>query len=442
MTGPVPPKGTKPRVVVVGGGASGAMISVRLAEAGYEVIVFEKKEKGNGASSRSAACIRAQWETPETVLGMMYSEWFYKNFDELLKVHPDDRSWMIRQNGYLWLYEDPDHYSDPATHAQVLGRWEQVLEDVKMQQKLGLPAEILEADDVAKRWPHINPGRIIGAAWCQEDGFLNHDLIYINGFKRALELGVQLFEHTEVLAAETAHGTIIGVYTNKGFVETDWVVNATNIWGPQLSRRLGGMDLPVAAVKRYLYEFVPTNGIPASVGKLEGLPMTIYGLGGGRGAYSRPSGGSLMLGWAHDVPPDKHFTDEDQDLIKPGYRATDRGTPSFARALHDQIAAFAPELAACGKIESGTSGYYDDSPDHNPIIGQDALLSNLVHAVGFSGHGLMHAPITAVLVDAIISDRVEGGRVRLPEPFQESALSLDVYRPDRDFSKKKEGRVI
>ena len=61
------------RVVIVGGGVSGALCSVALAEAGYDVIVLEQKAIGNGSSSRSAACIRLQFSGKETSLGMAYS---------------------------------------------------------------------------------------------------------------------------------------------------------------------------------------------------------------------------------------------------------------------------------------------------------------------------------------------------------------------------------
>src|SRR5437667_12292807 len=93
-------------VVVIGGGATSALIAVRLAECGFRVTVLEKAQVGNGSSSRSAAGIRAQFSTEETVVGMQYSEWWYSHFHDLLHSPTDIRQQPVMlQNGYLFLYE-------------------------------------------------------------------------------------------------------------------------------------------------------------------------------------------------------------------------------------------------------------------------------------------------------------------------------------------------
>src|SRR5713226_3414413 len=95
-------------VIIIGGGATSALIAVRLAERGFRVTVLEKAQLGNGSSSRSAAGIRAQFSTEETVVGMQYSEWWYSHFHDLLHSPTDTRQQpVMRQNGYLFLYEAP-----------------------------------------------------------------------------------------------------------------------------------------------------------------------------------------------------------------------------------------------------------------------------------------------------------------------------------------------
>src|SRR5947209_19238398 len=86
-------------VVIIGGGATGALIAVRLAERGFRVTVLEKAQVGNGSSSRSAAGIRAQFSTEETVVGMQYSEWWYSHFHDFLQSSPEVRQQpVIHQN--------------------------------------------------------------------------------------------------------------------------------------------------------------------------------------------------------------------------------------------------------------------------------------------------------------------------------------------------------
>jgi sarcosine oxidase, subunit beta len=49
-------------------------------------------------------------------------------------------------------------------------------------------------------------------------------------------------------------------------------------------------------------------------------------------------------------------------------------------------------------------GYYDVTPDHQPLIGE--VESGLWVAAGFSGHGFMIAPaVGRIVADALLSDR-------------------------------------
>src|SRR5947199_10815773 len=156
-------------------------------------------------------------------------------------------------------------------------------------------------------------------------------------------------------------------------------------------------------------------------------------MGVGRGAHSRPENELLLLAWAHGTNPEPDFSDEDQDRIDPPFNHA-HGIDNYGYAILEQVMAFAPRLAEAGGLTATTSGFYGTTPDANPLIGIDSNLSNLVHAVGFSGHGLMHAPITALLVEALLTGEVEHGKVRLPEPFAEHMLDLQTFDSSLTFS--------
>ncbi len=382
-------------VVLIGGGSTNALTAVRLAERGFRVTILEKAKIGNGSSSRSAAGIRAQFSVEETVIGMQYSEWWYTQFHEVLRTPPDRSQPVIQQNGYLFLYENPEHAAPawkPSIRSAAEQAWQVAQANVAMQQKIGLPVEILTPREIHDRWPHIEPDRLVGATWCPT-------------------------------------------------IEANWFVNGTNAWAPRLSRRIGGMPLPIAPLKRYLYFLKPGRPI-MSMEEWHRLPMTIYGIGIGRGAHSRPENELLMIAWAHETNPEPYFTDEDQDRIDPPFNHTN-GIDNYGYAILEQVMIFAPRLADVGGLTATTSGFYGTTPDANPLIGIDANLDNLVHAAGFSGHGLMHAPITTVLVEAIIARDVENGRVRLPSPFDKHTIDLSTFDPGRTFSpSKKEALVL
>src|SRR2546421_1164256 len=123
-------------VVVIGGGATGALIAVGLAERGFRVTVVEKAQVGNGSSSRSAAGIRAQFSTEETVVGMQYSKWWYSHFHELLHSPADVRQQpVMRQSGYLFLYEVPEAIPawQPRIRHKVAENWQHAQTAASMQ---------------------------------------------------------------------------------------------------------------------------------------------------------------------------------------------------------------------------------------------------------------------------------------------------------------------
>lgn len=421
------------RVAVIGGGVTGALVSVRLAERGFEVITLEKASIGNGSSSRSMAGIRAQWAVEETVRGMRYSAWWYTRFHELLHTPTGQRQPVIRSNGYLFLYEDPAQAPE-ADRVAVAAAWERALHNVAMQREVGVRVEALTPEAVAARWPWIEADRLIGATWGPDDGFLHPHIIYQEGFRRARELGAEVRVGLAAVGAETRGGRIVALRTARAGQEerlpVDWVVNATNAWAPRVSRALGGMELPILPQKRYLYH-VQVEPPVMSDEAWERLPMVVFGMGPGRGAHARPDGPLLLLGGAHAHESEPEFTDPGQDIIGDGFNHA-VGIDNAAWHLLAQVADFAPGLAESAGPRATTCGFYGVTPDATPLIGHDTQQDNLIHAAGFSGHGVMHAPITALLVEALLTGATRDASVALPEDM--GAINLAAFDPARNLA--------
>ena len=47
----------------------------------------------------------------------------------------------------------------------------------------------------------------------------------------------------------------------------------------------------------------------------------------------------------------------------------------------------------------------------------------------------MHAPITALLAEAILTGHIDHGRVRLPAPFEHAAINISRFEPGRAFER-------
>ncbi|MCB9679773.1 MAG: FAD-binding oxidoreductase [Alphaproteobacteria bacterium] len=367
------------KAVLVGGGITGVLTARELALAGWDVTVLEAEHVGAGSSSRTAAGIRQQFSTPGTVRGMRYSVGFYKDFAR----ETEDGQSPIVQNGYLFLYDDPK-------------QWAGAQRRVEMQHGAGLvEVEALEGDALFDRFPWVGRDAVIGGTHCPTDGFLHPHLVYNEGARRVRELGGRVLQNAPVTGAVTEGGRLVGVKTPKGVFEADLFFDCTNAWTRRLSRVLGCEELPVDPLKRYLW-FLQREGAMTAA-ELQAMPLTICP----SGLYCRPENReTLQMGKKHDTPPQVDFTYDDQDLIEPEF-SHKGGLDGVPFELWMELAEVLPPIADFGGIQATTCGYYGTTPDHNPFLGYDRALGGLVHLVGFSGHGAMLGPFTALVAKSL-----------------------------------------
>ena len=93
------------------------------------------------------------------------------------------------------------------------------------------------------------------------------------------------------------------------------------------------------------------------------------------------------------------------------------------------LAEAVPPVGEFDGITATTCGYYGTTPDHNPFLGFDEHLENVIHAAGFSGHGIMFGPFAARVVRKFAEGTGEPSRIHL----QDKMISLDAFRLDRPF---------
>lgn len=412
------------KVVIIGGGVSGALSCFELAQRGYDVTLIEAKSIGNGSSQRSAACIRQQFSTSSTVRGMMYCVDYFRNWNTRLGLAGGLSP--ITQNGYLFLKG-----------------WDQSRESVEqlvaMQQASGLTeVEILNPEEIATRFPYIDTRGVAFATWCPSDGYLQPGIVYSDSIQAARMLGATIIQNDAVVSADTQYGDnakIEMVHLASGkTISGDVFINTANAWAPQVSAILGGDVLDIKARKRYLYFASLKNREFISDENLDALPMIITPYG----SYVRKEGrnnNSVMMGKLHYTHP-VHPTFEDQDVIEPtlGYSNLD----DYGVSVQKEIGSYVMDIENA-LPKNPTTGYYADTPDHNPYIGYDGTMSNVIHAAGFSGHGLMHSPFTAQIVLQLIEAKKDKDVCTLPFHFGE--VDITPYRVNRIFQQS-EGLVI
>jgi len=361
--------------VVIGGGITGTLTACRLAEAGFRVTLLEGAHLGAGSSSRSAAGIRQQFSTPDTVRAMRYSVAFYRDFARWSGAN----NIPIVQSGYLFLYDDA-------------AAWSAAVARVDVQRAAGL-AEVraLAGQALRDAFPWADGEALVGGTFCPTDGFLMPQIVYNDAADYARRLGVTVVQRARVVGGAAQGGRLQAVHTARGTYAADLFLDCTNAWTLRLGAALGASPLPVDPLKRYLWFLRRGPDVSASV--LSAMPLCIAPTG----AYFRPENAdTLLLGKKHDTPPQPRFTDDEQDRIEPPFAHTS-GVEAVPYGVWGDAAEAVPMLGSLAGVVATTAGFYATTPDHNPYLGYDLALHNLIRLVGFSGHGAMLGPFTAAV---------------------------------------------
>lgn len=361
------------RAVIIGGGITGTLCAHALIKDGWQVTLLESAHIGAGSSSRTAAGIRQQFSTPDTVRAMRYAMSFYQRFTDEME---SEASPLI-QNGYLFLVEGESP-------------WREARARVKMQQGVGLrDVEALSPQEVAKRFSWVDATQISGATWCPTDGFLLPHIVYHDAAREVRRMGGTILQGAPVTGATHSGGKLTSVETPKGTVEGDLFLDCTNAWTHRTAQILGAQPLDVAPLKRYLWFLMREGSLTADT--MRDMPLTILP----SGIYCRPENeDTLLMGKKHDTPAELTFSYDDQDEIEPHY-SHNTGFDAMPFDLWMELAETLPPMSEFGGITSTTCGYYGTTPDHNPFLGFDPIHQNLIRLVGFSGHGAMLGPFTA-----------------------------------------------
>lgn len=385
-------------IVIIGGGIVGVATAYYLTRAGVDTVVCERSTLGAGSTERALGGIRAQFSTPANVALSKRAMAVWDDFEESFGVDIG-----YRKHGYLFV----------TVEAETAARFERTVET---QREYGVPSEYLDPADAQAYLPELRADRYVGATYSPADGTADPHLA-LGGFAEAArEAGAEIRTGTAVTdvvfeAVESGEERVAGVETDAGFVPAEFVVNAAGPWAETIAA-MADLDLPISPRRRQIAVVEPTIPYP------EDAPLTVDTETGVHFAPDR-EGDALVAGFFDaadpEYDPEAYPTDYDLD---------------WAATAIEYAADCASYFGADTRVKNGWSGLYAVTPDHSPIIEESR--PGFVNAVGFSGHGFMHAPATA----QVVTDLVRCGET--------SIVDLGSFRRDRfaDADTRAESNVI
>lgn len=348
--------------VIIGGGIMGTAIAYYLAREGLtDVVVIEASHLAAGATGRCGGGIRQQWSTEANTRLAIESVRLYRGLEEEL-----DADIEFLQGGYLVLaYTDDDVAQFEA--------------NVALERGLGLDVEILTPDEITRRVvPELNTEGVRLATYCPSDGSANPFLTTQAYADAARRLGVAIELFTPVTRILTDNGRVRGVETPRGSVSTPVVVNAAGSHSVLLAGTVG-VELPISPYRR---EILVTEPLERFLD-----PMIIsFSLG----IYFRQTKHGAVIGGFGDPAEPTGFNEA--------------SSLEFLVTMSRKLSHLMPALKPV-KVVRQWAGLYDITPDAQPILGATDGLGGFYQANGFSGHGFMIAPMTALLVAQAVSGK-------------------------------------
>ena len=353
------------RIVIVGAGVVGLFTAHHLARAGAgPITVVDRGWLSNGASGRNGGGVRQQWETRATVRLARESVEAYRRFGREFGFNV-----WFRQSGYLFLAES-------AAELQHLSKV------VSVVTSEGLPGRLLQPEEISGIAPVLDTHGLVGGSFLESDGTLYPFPALWALREDALRRGVDVRLGTEVTGIRVENGRVTGVGTSGGMLPCSIVVNAAGGWSSELSS-LAGLAVPNRASRHEILATEPLK--PFLDPMVTRLRDGLY--------FSQTMRGELVGGLTLAHPP--------------GTQAGVPNSPAFLRAMARALMGILPAARHLGVLRAW-SGFYDDTPDGLPVIGEDPRLRGFIHANGFGGHGFMLAPAsTRRVAQTVLGERTD-----------------------------------
>ncbi len=388
------PKSAK--VVVIGGGVAGCSVAYHLSKFGWkDTILLERDQLTSGTTWHAAGLVGQLGASSVITKLRKYSLDLYKELEKTTGL-----STGLKQNGAI-------------TVASSKERLQELLRQATTAQLFDVEVEILDKNKTKQIYPVINSDDVFGSVYMPKDG--QADPVGVTNVlaKAAKMEGAKIFEKTPVKKILVKNKKIIGVETNQGKVECEYVVLATGMWSRQIGEDIG-VSIPLYPNEHFYIITEPMKDLPQNLPVLRDYNACLY---------LKEDAGKMLVGIFEPgakpafkdtgrVPEDFSFGEFPDDF--------DHFEPYLEKSFHRL-----PMLEKAG-IRKFFSGPESFTPDTQYLLGETAEVRNLFACCGFNSIGIASAGGAG----KITAEWIINGHLN------EDIFSLDIKRFQKFHSSK------
>ena len=366
------------RVVVIGGGVVGASVLYHLTKKGWrDIVLLERLELTSGSTWHAAGGMHTVNGDPNVAKLQQYSINLYKEIEEI-----SGQSVGLHMTEGLMLAATPARY-EWLKNIHSKGRY------------MGMQTELISLDEAERMLPLMDKSQFIGAMYDPIQGHVDPNGTTYAFTGAARKAGAEVFTHTRVLDTQQRADGYWDVFTDKGNLVAEHVVNCGGLWAREMGR-LVGLELPILAME---HQYLITEDMPEVVAiNRDTGKMVMHVVDFDGEIYMRQERNGMLLGtyerngvpWSpKDTPWDFGPTllpdalDRISDNLEVGFRHF----PPFQKAGIKQL----------------VNGPFTFAPDGNPLVGPIKGLRNYWVAcgvmAGFSQGGGVGLALSNWMVD-------------------------------------------
>ena len=386
-----------PKFIVIGGGAIGLNTAYQLArKKSGSVTLLEKGQVGDGSSSRAGGIITGLLWSETGVLARLISLRLYQELTADLERY----GYRFQNVGCLNLF-------DPSS-------WPQREELLPLYDRLDFAYEVLDAEQMRRRWPDLTPGSDQIGLHDALGGYSEpHEFVPALA-RRCRDLGVEIRENARVNGLQIENGRVVGVQTALGVLEADVVISTVHAWTRAFMEQ-SGLRLPI---KSFVHQRYVSSELaePVAIPAINANP---------HGGYIRPArlGTTDFRILAGGETEDR----EEERVDDLGFRMSELSAPkSLRRQLSTNLTPLVPKLAGT-RWESEQVGLISFSLDGEPIVGKLPQLPGLVVGAAFHSGGFAYSPVAGLLLAELAAGETPSVDVSSFSPTRFSAQDTDAY---------------
>jgi sarcosine oxidase subunit beta len=350
-------------VVVIGAGVQGASLAFHLARRGASVAVVERSTIAAGATGRSSGFVRMHYDVEaESRLAWASLPWFREWADRV-----GEGSCDFVHTGFVQL----------VPHALVGA----LRENVAMHRRVGIDAELIGPEEVARLLPGVVVDDVEVAAYEPLSGYADPTATASGFLAAARRAGARYIGGARARVV-VAGDRVVAVETDRERIATPIAVDAAGAWAAEVAATAGA-EVPLEAWRH---------------------DTAYFGLPDGRDARF-----PIVIDQAHEV----YFRPEGRDMMLVGLEAgnTIGGSPDRPQeemtaatldAMVDAIYARLPWMEA-GTLRTAHGGQDGITPDQHAILGA-AGPDGFYLDCGHSGTGFKTAPAVGLCLSELILD--------------------------------------